>query len=605
MPRPLVVAEGIHKAIAGRAILDGASFQVEAGERVALVGPNGTGKTTLLQMVAGRSAPDEGQLSLAPRTLVAYFEQHPKLEKDATGRDVLAAGAQVPPEIAAELAALEARMADPALYESGESDAVFARYGELQREAAQAKAAAAPEAAEALAESLGFAPDDLAKKVSVLSGGERTRLLLARTLAEAQPGGLLILDEPTNHLDVETVEWLEEWAEGHQGTILMVSHDRAFLDNLATRVLWLHEGRIASYPGNYSDFERARDEDQQRLAQQREREVKEEARQKEVIQQFRQMKRFNGQMASRLTRLAKYRSAIERTPDPLMQRVAMAVAFPEAFKSSKEVVRVRGLGKKLGDRVLFYGLDLDLAKGERMGLIGANGAGKTTLLRILVGKDRKEIGTVEVAPGVKGAYYAQGHEQLDEKRSLVDEVRGARPGLAEEDGRALLGRFGFRSPQDPTRKVQSLSGGERSRLALLKTILAPSNLLILDEPTNHLDLDSVQALVGALNAYQGALLVVSHDRWFLDSVVDKVALLARGQAKVFTGDLTAARTQMAMEAFAGDRTTRYVVRKGFKDFDAGTRHAAGSALELTEAEVQAKRLYRTAIEMGWMEADAG
>jgi len=600
VPRPLVTGESLHRALGGRAILDGAAFSIEAGERIALVGPNGAGKTTLIEMIAGRARPDEGTLLLAPRLPIAYFEQHAKVGPDATARQVLAAAATVPPEIAAELASLEERMADPALYESGEADVVVARYGELQREAAQAQAAGSDAAGSAIAEALGFAEDDLGKKAAHLSGGERTRLLLAKALHAAEPSGLLILDEPTNHLDVETVEWLEDWIGGYAGTVLLVSHDRAFLDNLATRVLWLHDGAIESYPGNYSDFERVRSEDQQRLLLQREREEKELERQKAVIEQFRHMKRFNGQMASRLTRLEKYRAAIDRTPDPLVARAAMALGFPETFKSSREVVRVRGLGKKLGERVLFYGLDLDVVKGDRMGLAGPNGVGKTTLLRILTGREKKDVGTIEVAPGVKGAYYAQGHEGLDERRSLLDEVRGARPGLAEEDGRALLGRFGFRHDHDPARKVASLSGGERSRLALLKTILSPSNLLILDEPTNHLDLDSVKALVGALNAYQGTLLVVSHDRWFLDSVVDKVAILARGQAKVFTGDLTAARTAAAMEAFATERTTRYLVKKGFKDYDAGVRHAAGSTLDLTPADLQGKRLYRTAVEMGWM-----
>ena len=601
MARPLVLAEDVHKAYAGRSLLDGASFAVEPGERVALVGPNGSGKSTLLRMALGAERPDAGHLSLAPRLRVVSFEQHPRVRKGDTLRALLSAGGDVPAEMAAELAALEARLADPALYESPEADEVVARYGDVQREVAKARAAAAPDPeSNPLLEELGFAPEDLDREASTLSGGELTRAMLARALAQARPDGLLVLDEPTNHLDVETIEWLEDWLLAYGGTTLMVAHDRAFLDNVATRVLAIHGGRVESHPGNYSEYERRREEDRERLLQQRQREERELARQKAVIEQFRHQKRFDGQMASRLLRMEKYRAAVDRTPDPLVEKVRLSVGFPASHKSSQDVLRVRGLGKKIGERVLFYDLSLDLAKGEKVALVGANGVGKTTLLRILVGRERKEVGTVEVAPGVKGAYYAQGNEGLVPERALRDEVLAARPGLEDDDVRALLGKFGFRDPQDARRKVQTLSGGERARLAILKTVLAPSNLLILDEPTNHLDIESRKALAGALNAYDGALLVVSHDRWFLDSVVDKVAVLARRHVKVFAGDIADARTSAAMEAFGVEKPTRYVVRKAFKDFDTGARHTVGSVVELTPAELEAKRLYRTALAMGWM-----
>ncbi|HVL47510.1 MAG TPA: ABC-F family ATP-binding cassette domain-containing protein [Candidatus Thermoplasmatota archaeon] len=604
MGRPLVIVEGLAKAFAGRTLFAEASFRVESGERVALVGPNGCGKSTLLHIVAGRATADHGSARLAPRTPLAFFAQHHDGKPGETIADVVAASVEAPAELVAEAAALEARMADPKLWESGEGDAVATRFGEVQREMARAKALAASAATDsALFAELGFTESDLPRETATLSGGERTRLHLARVLARSDPTGVLVLDEPTNHLDVETIEWLEERLQTWEGAILVVAHDRAFLDEVATRVLAFERGTVESYDGNYSAFTRARDEDEARLARQREREAREAARQKAVIEQFRHQKRFDGQMASRLGRLAKYRAAIDRTPDPLVQKVQFAVGFPETFKSSNEVLRARGLGKKYGEKLLFYGLDLDLAKGDRVGLVGANGAGKTTLLRILTGRERRDLGTIEVAPGAKGAFYAQGHESLDPKGVLREEILSVRPGVADEDVRALLGRFGFRHDGDLLRKVSSLSGGERSRLALLKTILTPSNLLILDEPTNHLDLESRQALVGALNAYQGTLLVVSHDRWFLDSVVDKVAVLARRSLKVFVGDFTEARTAAAMEAFAVEKPVTYHVRKGFKDFETGARHAVGTTLALTPSDLAAKRLYRTALSMGWMAAE--
>ena len=602
VPRPILQGEQLSKAYGGRRLLDGASFQVEQGERVALIGPNGSGKSTLLGMAAGRVAPDHGSVALAPNARLTFFDQHPVFDERDTARDVLTAEAALPEELATELAALEARIADPALYESDEANAVLARYGEVQREVAQAKAAGASDASTSpLVAALGFSEDDLNKRVAMLSGGERTRLFLARTLSHADPAGLLVLDEPTNHLDVETIEWLEEWLLAYDGAVLMVAHDRAFLDNVVTRVVAIEDGRLASYPGNYEEYERLREEDEYRLAQRREREQKELQRQKAVIEQFRHQKRFNGQMASRLTALTKYRSAIDKTPDPLVQKVQMALAFPASYKSSNDVIRVRGLGKKVGpERVLFYDLDLDVQKGDRMALVGENGVGKTTLLRILTGRDKKDVGNIDVAPGVKGAYYAQGNEQLDVKNTLGREVLLARPGIAMEDVRALLGRFGFRHETDAERTVGTLSGGERARLALLKTILSPSNLLILDEPTNHLDLESRKALVGALNAYDGTLLVVSHDRWFLDSVVTKVCVIARRQAKVFVGDFTDARAATAMTTFSVEKPTRYVVKKAFKDYDNGEKHTVGKTLELTSSDLDEKRLWRTALSMGWM-----
>jgi len=601
MGRPVLTLEGVAKSRAGMPLFEDVTFELAAGDRAALVGPNGCGKSTLLALVRGAEAADAGAIRLVPHARLVAFDQHPRFAKDASIQDVLREGASVPPELAAELAALEARLADPALYESPEANEVLARYGDLQRDAARAKATAS-ETDMALYEELGFTEADLERKVASLSGGERTRLFLARTLS--QPADLLILDEPTNHLDVETIEWLEERLSAFEGALLVVAHDRAFLDSIATRVLAFEDHRVVAYTGNYEEYEAQRAEDRARLVALKEREEKELERQKAVIEQFRHQKRFDGQMASRMLKVAKLKAAADRTPDPLIEKVQMSVGFPESFKSSNDVIRVRGLGKKYGERVLFYGLDLDVRKGERLALVGPNGAGKTTLLRVLVGKEKKDVGTIEVAPGAKGLYFAQGHETLSPENTLRQEILHARPGIADEDVRALLGRFGFKREDDMHRKVGTLSGGERSRLQLVKTIIAPSNLLILDEPTNHLDLQSREALAHALNAYKGALVVVSHDRWFLDSVVDKVAVLARREVRIFAGTFSDARLAAQMDGFANEKPRTYVVRKAFKDYDSGTKHTVGSTLALTEAELAAKRIYRTALSLGWMEAEA-
>ncbi|HUR68663.1 MAG TPA: ABC-F family ATP-binding cassette domain-containing protein [Candidatus Thermoplasmatota archaeon] len=602
MARPLLTLEGVAKGRAGRVLFEDVTFELAVGDRAALVGPNGCGKSTLFALLTGREAPDHGGVRLAPHTELVSFDQHPTFGPEETIQQALAAGAQVPPELASELSALEARLADPALYESPEANEVLARYGDVQRDVSRAKVSASTD--NALVEALGFTEADAGRKVASLSGGERTRLFLARTLSKASPGCLLLLDEPTNHLDVETIEWLEEWLQAFDGALLVVAHDRAFLDNVATRTLAFERDTIRAYVGNYEDYEAAKQQDAVLLAARREREAKELDKQKAVIEQFKKQKRFNGQMASRMLHVAKLKAAVDKTPDPLIQKVQMQVGFPESFKSSNDVIRIRGLGKKYGERVLFYGLDLDIRRGERLAIVGPNGAGKTTLLRVLTGKEKKDVGTVEISPGTKGSYFAQGHETITATNTLRQEVLGARPGVSDEDARALLGRFGFRREDDLQRKVSTLSGGERSRIQLLKTILTPSNLLILDEPTNHLDLLSREALAHALNAYTGALVIVSHDRWFLDSVVDKVAVLARKQVKVFAGGFTDARLASQMEDFSNEKPRVFNVKKAFKDFDAGVKHTVGSTLKLTDAELAEKRVYRTALSLGWMAEEA-
>ena len=601
MARPVLTLEGVAKHRAGVALFENVTFELAMGERAALVGPNGCGKSTLLSLIRGDEAADSGGIRMASHLRLVAFDQHPKFAKGSTIKDVLTEGAAVPAELAAELAALEARLADPALYESPEANEVLARYGDVQREASRAKANTS-DADMALFEELGFTDGDLERQVASLSGGERTRLYLARCLS--QPADILLLDEPTNHLDVETIEWLEERLSAFEGALLVVAHDRAFLDNVATRVLAFQGDEVVAYAGNYSDYEAQRDEDRARLVLRREREEKELEKQKAVIEQFKHQKRFDGQMASRMIKVAKLKAAADRTPDPLVEKVQMSVGFPESFKSSNDVIRVRGLGKKYGERVLFYGLDLDVRKGERIALVGPNGAGKTTLLRILVGREQKDVGTIETAPGAKGLYFAQGHETISPDNTLRQELLSARPGIADEDVRGLLGRFGFKREEDMHRKVATLSGGERSRLQLLKTIIAPSNLLILDEPTNHLDLLSREALAHALNAYKGALLVVSHDRWFLDSVVDKVAVMARREIKMFAGSFSDARLAGQMSEFSNEKPQKYVVRKAFKDYESGVKHTAGSTVALTEHELSSKRIYRTALSLGWMEPEA-
>jgi ATP-binding cassette, subfamily F, member 3 len=596
---PLIHSEGLGKGYGGRTLFDDATFQVEAGERVALVGPNGAGKSTLLRILAGRERPDHGTLRLEP-VRTHWFDQHPVIPEGATALDVVASAAPPNPALAAEKEELDARVADPALYEQPGYEAVLERLAQVERELkASARGGVGPGLDGVLRE-LGFAPSDLEQPAARLSGGEKTRLFLARTLAAARPGDLVVLDEPTNHLDVDAIEWLEEWLLAFQGSVLVVAHDRVFLDTVAQRVLEVAQGRITAYKGNYEDYVAARDENVERARREHAKAQERVDAVKGTLQQFRHQKRFDGQYASRMKSLERYQAALERTPDPVLERLGFGLAFDAVEKTGVEVLRLHGVTKSYEGHEVLRGAELELRKGDRVGLVGGNGAGKSTLLKILTGRLQKDAGTVQVLPGTKGVFFSQEHDDLDVRRTLAQEVLAVRPALEERDVKALLGRFRFEPDVDAQRAVGTLSGGERQRMMLLKCILRPGNLLILDEPTNHLDLWARDVVIDALTAYHGTLLVVSHDRFLLDAVTTKTAVLEAGRVTTYPGSFTETRDQHRARRQA-TQAQAYVVRKRFTDWTSGTKFAPGQQVAFTAPQVAASMTLRNALQNGWLE----
>jgi ATP-binding cassette subfamily F protein 3 len=600
MAAPLILAAGLGKSYGGKRLFDDASFQVEVGQKVALVGPNGAGKSTLLRILAGREKADHGTLRLQP-VRTHWFDQHPAIPAGATARDILAGPADVPSHLQAERDELEARISDPALYEEPGYEAVLERFAAVERDiqlAAHASAGAA--AVPTMAKDLGFAEADLDQDASSLSGGEKTRLFLAKTLMQARPGELVVLDEPTNHLDVDSIEWLEEWLGAYDGTVLVVAHDRAFLDAVAQRVLEVSGGRITGYDGNYEDYVKAREEDLERARRDHEKAQERMQAAKDIILQYRQQKRFDGQYASKMKALEKYKAALDHTPDPVLEKLGFGLSFDALDKSGLEVLRVTGLKKAYEGHEVLKGAELELRKGDRVGLVGGNGQGKSTLLKVLTGRLEKDAGIVRIAPGAKSMFFSQEHDDLDLKRTLLEEVLDARPTLDERDVKALLGRFRFNPDADLGRRVASLSGGERQRMMLLKCILRPSNLLILDEPTNHLDLWARDVVIHALNAYHGTLLVVSHDRFLLDSVTTATAVLEGGHITTYPGSFTETR-DLYHKRNAPVAAQHYVVRKRFTDWTSNTKYAADTDITLTDAQVQGSMSLRNALQQGWLE----
>ena len=605
--RLLVDANEVSVAFGPRRILDKASFQLAEGDRAALVGPNGAGKTTILNLITGRLRPDMGDVLVDPRLRFGYMTQTFEFTEGATVASLLAERPAQVENLEAEVHAIEARMADAAFYEEAGYEDVLRHYGELQREVAAMTAKSDMSAAYTLLQDLGMGEIDPERRMRDMSGGQKTRVLLAKALANYRDLDLLMLDEPTNHLDIETVEWLERFlVETYEGALLLVAHDRYLMDNLAERILEVEAMKVWEWPGNFSDHLAQKSAYTAALEARRRREFAEVQRQVSIIEEIKRRNRFDHQARSKERRLDRMR----RSADEAFARVkqhegqSFKLKLATASKSSNDVLRVVDLDKRFGEVEIFRHMELVVGKGDKVGLIGPNGAGKTTLLRMIAGRDEPDRGAVEVSPGVKLGYFDQEHAGLDRERSLIDEIRTVRR-MTEEEARGMLGRFLFKG-EDAFKKVGTLSGGEKARLSLAKFLVGETNLLVLDEPTNHLDLASQDVVEKALVEYTGALVVVSHDRHFLDAVVNKVAVVAHRRIGVFPGNFSETRTLTRLTEFVGGEGREYVVRKTFRDYEAGKRYTYGERVTITGGETQTvKRLFRLAIERGWLESVEG
>jgi ATP-binding cassette subfamily F protein uup len=502
---PLVTLDHLHHAYGHLPLLDDASLQIEPGERVALIGRNGTGKSTLLQIVSGELPPDRGGVWRAPGTRVARLVQDVPLNTHAPVFDVVAEGL-------GDLSALIAAYHHAAVDVAHGDAAALERMGRLQHELEERDGWRLEQRVEMVLTRLALPAD---APVDTLSGGWRRRVLLARALVAAPD--LLLLDEPTNHLDIEAIEWLETFLAEYAGAVLFVTHDRAFLERLATRVVELDRGRLTSWPGDYATFLRKKEEwlDSEAIAN----EKFDKKLAEEEVWLRRGIKARRTRDEGRVKRLLEMRTerAARRA---LAGTVRLSVEAAEA--SGKLVFEAEELGKAYGDRVVVRGFSTRVMRGDRIGLIGPNGAGKTTLLRLLLGELTPDTGTVRRGANVQVAYYDQQREQLDPERTVVDTV-GDGSDRVTVAGRTrhvhgYLEDFLF-PPERARSPVKALSGGERNRLLLARLFTRPANVLVLDEPTNDLDLETLELLEAQLVDWPGTLLVVSHDRRFLDHVV--------------------------------------------------------------------------------------
>ena len=541
----LLSASGLACTYGADEIFAGVSVDIVRDARIALAGPNGVGKTTLLRLLIGAELPDEGHVRLAGGTRIGFLPQRPELAGAHSLHEEARRAFRELERQEARLTQLEAAMADPA-----QRAAALAQYGPLQERFERAGGYTREARIRMVLTGLGFAGADFGRPLTQLSGGEQTRALLARLLLQAPD--LLLLDEPTNHLDIEAIAWLENWLGSFPGAVVAVSHDRWFMDHFARQIWELDHGSLSAYRGNYSHYVRQRDERHERLL------LEYEAQQERITKDEAFIRKH---MGSRLTAQAKGRQKRLATLQkrglirarPRGRRRRMGLDMGTTQRSGDEVLLTRDLVLGYADDglPLLQVPDITLRRGQVAALIGPNGVGKSAFLKTISGQLAPLAGRVRLGAAVQPGYFAQAHENLREERTILEEIVELRP-MRVSEARDLLGQYLF-SGDDVFRSVSTLSGGERGRLALALLALAGANLLLLDEPTNHLDIDSQEVLQQVLEQFDGTVLLVSHDRWLIDALASQLWIAQPGAMRLFDGtwaeynqaQQTAAATQPA------------------------------------------------------------
>lgn len=535
MARVLMNLVKVAATLAGRSIFDNLSLELQAGQRIGLVGPNGAGKSTLMRLMAGELPAESGEIFRASGLTWGRLPQEPQMPPGRTVlQEALAADARLF-ALEQELDEVEARMGEPAVYEDGTRlEKLLARQARLLDEYERLGGPSYESRVKAMLAALGLGMETWETPVAVLSGGQKKLILLARLLVQ-QPA-LLLLDEPDNHLDIGAKENLERIVNGYPGCVLMISHDRYLLDGVATHIAELENGRLSLYHGNYSAYTAERELRRLRQQQLYAAQQKEIARIEAAITRFEQWasivvdERHIRQARSRrklLERMDKVEEVVEQ------RRMRLNL---EGWRGSKKALELVNLTKQLPDgRILWDSINLTLWHGERVGFVGPNGAGKSMLLKEIVG-DNGDSGAIRVGPSTRLGYYSQEQETLDMSQTPLQALRNTTP-MSESGAVAYLGRFLF-SYDQVRGAIANLSGGERSRLQLALLVATRPNLLLLDEPTNNLDIASIEVLEAALDEFEGTVLVVSHDRYFLDQAVDKIVELRAGRLTTYEGGYT-------------------------------------------------------------------
>lgn len=520
--------EHISKIYPTGEVLKDVSWEVKVGDRIGLVGVNGAGKSTQLKIIAGEIEPTAGEVIRPSSLHIAYLTQEFEVDPTRTVREEFWTVFKDANEVQHSMVQVQRDM-ETATPE--ELDRLIHKLDRLQRKFEALDGYGLEAQIEKILPEMGFEPEDGDRLVSAFSGGWQMRMSLGKILL--QKPDLLLLDEPTNHLDLETIEWLENYLKGLKTPMVIVSHDREFLDRLCTQIVETERGVSTAYLGNYSAYLQQKAENIEAQMSAYERQQKEIDKQQVFVERFRASATRSTQAKSREKQLEK----IERIEAPTASLKTLHFRFPPAPRSGREVVNIKDLVHIYDEKILFLGANLLIERGDRIAFLGPNGAGKSTLLRMIMGMENPTEGTVEIGNhNVIPGYFEQNQaEALDLNRTVMETIHDEVPDWKNEEVRTLLGRFLF-TGETVFKKVEALSGGEKARLALAKMLLRPANLLILDEPTNHLDIPAKEMLEEAIQHYDGTVIIVSHDRYFISQVANKIVEIRDGEFRTYLGD---------------------------------------------------------------------
>lgn len=570
----IALADKISKSFGGRVLYSNATLQLNAGERWALVGPNGAGKTTLLKIIMGLESADEGTVTFAKDATLGYLEQETELMGDRTALNEVIESAHEIKQWERKVNDLSLKIAETPegatlnkyLEDYAHAMERFERLGgyELESRARQILAG------------LGFPVEDFDKPAKEFSGGWQMRISLSKLLLRRPD--VLLLDEPTNHLDLESVQWLERFLSSYDGTVLLVSHDRSFMDACVTHVAALENRMLVTYTGNYSGYLHQREENLEQLRAKRAAQERDIAHMETFIERFRYKPTKAKQVQERVAKVEKIREELVVLPE---QSHHMHFRFPEPPRTGDTVISLEGVAKSYEDNFVYDNVDLKLYRGDHVALVGPNGAGKSTLMKLIAGKLKPDAGEISLGQNVTEAYYAQHQlEELNPANTVLAELDTVAAGWTTSEERRLLGAFLFHG-DDVEKRVNVLSGGERARLALAKMLVSPDPLLLLDEPTNHLDIDSVDVLEKALVDFPGTIILISHDEHLVRAVANKVVDVRDHKVTVYDGDYDYFLFKLAelQAAAQGETSSKTVSSYG----TSGARAVKSAALEAGQA----------------------
>ena len=529
----ILSANNITKTYGIAPILTNVSFHINEGDRIGIVGLNGAGKSTLLNILSGRLAWDSGDFFVSANTKIGYLRQSDNFESEKTVYGEMLSIFDEVIEMEKTLEQLSHQISEESSTGKDVSKLLH-QYDDLMEEFKRRNGYGYKSEINGILNSMAFPEEFFDKRISTLSGGERTRLALAALLLKKPD--LLLLDEPTNHLDIGTLKWLEQYLRAYSGTIVVISHDRYFLDQTVNRVFEIENHKLVTYEGNYTAYaekKKLREADELRKYEHQQKEIQ---RQEEIIRRFKQ--HGTEKLAKRAQSREKRLEHIERLEKPTSQPGKIKIRFKQAYQSGNDVVVVKELAKSFGrgeqKRQLFRNVEMDIKRGERICLVGPNGIGKTTLLKIIMGEMEADQGYIKIGHNVSFGYYDQEQNLLGAGNTVLEEVHSAYRLYTDTEVRSLLGRFLFKNDM-VFQPVSSLSGGEKARLALLKLMLSGSNVLLMDEPTNHLDIASKEVFEDSLRDFPGTLIVVSHDRYFLNKIPTRILELSGNGMQDFLG----------------------------------------------------------------------